>query len=220
MSATTEPSSEVNDRLLTLPQDVVNRAIEIHYSSLRTGIQVIIAKSGLVDSTSSITDLGDEVLHNTVETALRVADRFDPSRSAYSWLMGIAVNKLKEIRKTIHRDDKRILRVSDKNTGDYEPQGEQEDNEGSTSEEQLDAMLYRSSGRSSLEDSDPALEELLSLVNEGDRKVLSLAFVDGLSGAEVAAILGIREGAAYVRAARAKERLLKKYLTAHERNSK
>jgi len=56
-----------------------------------------------------------------------------------------------------------------------------------------------------------AAEELLGLVSEPDRQVLRLAIVEGLSGRELAAQLGITEGAARVRLHRAKQQLRRTY---------
>jgi DNA-directed RNA polymerase specialized sigma24 family protein len=88
------------------------------------------------------------------------------------------------------------------------------DIEDYTTEERIDAAIYHSTHGDSLEDSSPLLNELLSLVDDNDRRILTLAYVDQLNGIELAAALGVREGAAYVRVARAKEHLRKKYLVA------
>jgi DNA-directed RNA polymerase specialized sigma24 family protein len=56
------------------------------------------------------------------------------------------------------------------------------------------------------------MNELLSLVDESERKILTLVYIEGQEGADLAATLGIREGAAYMRVARAKEHLRQKYL--------
>lgn len=191
----------------------------MRYTDLRIGVQVLVAKSGLVDGEAKIAETADDLLHDTIETALKIADRFDPTRSPYSWLMGIAVKKLSEMARAIKREGKRIQIVTDKDDEDDGASARRgkDDNESSTAEEVIDSVLYRTSNRSSLEDQEPLLNELLALVKESDRQILMLAIVDGLSGAGLAASLGIREGAAYVRLARAKEHLRQKYLAIHER---
>ncbi len=64
-----------------------------------------------------------------------------------------------------------------------------------------------------------AIEELLSLVGEGSRRVLWLAFVQGLKGKALAAKLGIREGSAHVALNRAKTQLREAYYDAYGRGS-
>jgi RNA polymerase sigma factor (sigma-70 family) len=174
----------------------------------------MVAKSGLVEGKAQIIEIGDELLHSTIETALKSAAKFDPTRSAYSWLMGIAVNKVKEMRRSFHKETKRVQVFDDKEAGDGKPSASYESNEGEdhTAEELIDSVLYHSTNRSLLEQQDQSLSEILALVNESDRQILYLAIVDGLSGADLAAALGIREGAAYVRLARAKDHLRKAYL--------
>lgn len=219
MTATMKPSTSIDDNQEISPHTVVSHAIESHYASLRTGIQVMVAKSGLVDGETKIVDTADEVLHDTIETALRSADKFDITRSAYSWLMGIAVNKLREMRRAVKYETKRVQVFDDietENDGLGVRRGA-DDPVDSTAEERIDAVLYHSTNRSALEDHGQPLSELLALVNERDRRILTLAIVEGLSGADLAAILGIREGAAYVRLARAKEHLRQKYLAIYDR---
>ena len=53
----------------------------------------------------------------------------------------------------------------------------------------------------------PHLEEAMSRLNENDRTLLALRFYENKTGAEAAALLGIREGAAHKRTARAVEKL-------------
>jgi RNA polymerase sigma factor (sigma-70 family) len=213
LSVTMEPSTTRNTSLPISQKEVVSLAIEAHYSNLQTGIRVLVARSGLVDGETKIVETANEILQNTIEVALQAADRFDPTRSSYSWLMGIAVNKLREMRRDAKYETKRVQVFEDKDVDNDGPNERRElnDSEDSTAEERIDAVLYRTSNRSALEDQQQPLNEMLALVNESDRKILTLAIVDGLSGVDLAATLGIREGAAYVRLARAKEHLRKKY---------
>ena len=110
-------------------------------------------------------------------------------------------------------ETKRVQVFEDKEVDDdgSNTRRESDGSEDSTAEERIDAVLYRTSSRSDLEDQEQPLKEMLALVKESDRQILTLAIVDGLSGVDLAAVLGIREGAAYVRLARAKEHLRKKY---------
>lgn len=217
MSATMRPSTLVNDSQQISPHEIISQVIEERYSSLRYSVQVMVARSGLVEGEDKIVDIGDEILHNTIETALLSAGKFDPNRSAYSWLMGIAVNKLREMRRGVKYETKRVQVFEDKETDNNDSirHHDSDDNEDSTAAERIDAVLYCTSNRSLLEDHEQALKEMLALVKENERQILTLAIVDGLSGTDLAAVLGIREGAAYVRLARAKEHLRQKYLAIH-----
>ena len=193
LTTTMKPSTSKGDDQEISSKVVIRQAIESHYLNLRISIQVMVAKSGLVDGEMKIGDTSDEVLHDTIETALRSADKFDITRSAYSWLMGIAVNKLREMRREVQYETKRVQVFNDNET--------EEDGSGvlriaddvvdSTAEEQIDTVLYRSTNRSALEDQAQPLGELLALVKEGDCRILTLAIIDGLSGADLASVLGI-----------------------------
>lgn len=214
MPATIKPSSLIKNSQHISPQEAISQAIETHYLSLRASVQVMVARSGLVEGEVSILETADDVLHDTIETAIRSADRFDPTRSAYSWLMGIAVNKLREMRRDVKYEMKRVKVFEDKDVDDggSSVQHRLDDGEDCTAEEQIDAVLFHSTNRSFLEDQDQPLDEMLALVKESERHILSLAIVEGLSGIDLAAVLGIREGAAYVRLARAKTHLREMYL--------
>jgi RNA polymerase sigma factor (sigma-70 family) len=214
LSATLEPTKSLSDRQLVSTQDTLHREIETHYSSLQVGIRSMVANSGLVDGVEKIIEISDEVLHSTLETALKSAAKFDATRSARSWLMGIAVHKLMEIRRNFRKETERIRVFSDNELEDGKETAAHgfDDVQDYTAEEAIDSILYHTANRSLLEDQALFLNEILALVNESDRQILSLAIVDGLSGADLAATLGIREGAAYVRLARAKDRIRKAYL--------
>jgi RNA polymerase sigma factor (sigma-70 family) len=214
LSATLEPTKSLPGQQQISRQDILHREIETHYSSLQVGIRVMAAKSGLVEGEARIIEIADEILQSTIETAFKSAAKLDPTRSAYSWLMGIAVNKLREMRRSFHNEMKRVQLFSD----DDSKEGRQSaphgptDGHDYTAEEIIDSVLYSSTNRALLEDQAQSLNELLSLVKDSDRQILSLAIIDRLSGADLAAVLGIREGAAYVRLARAKDHLRKEYL--------
>ena len=60
-----------------------------------------------------------------------------------------------------------------------------------------------------------AVQNLLSLLTEGDRQVLELAFIDDLNGKDLAANLVVSEGAAYTKKSRAIARLRKAYTQAN-----
>jgi len=148
----------------------------------------------------------------TLETTIQIADRFDPSLNAYSWLLTIASNKLKDYRKKIAREYHHADLIgnmpdpqSPKQTNSDHPWREM------TEDERLERMLKKGADHSRLEDQLFGLDDLLSLVNENDRNILRLAYVSEMSGQELALALNITEAAALMRLSRARSRLYAAY---------
>jgi RNA polymerase sigma factor (sigma-70 family) len=210
-------SSSIDGSSLPSRRDIVTAVIDAQFNQLRTSICVLVARSGLAEGAAEIGELADEILQTTAEDALRGAETYDPSRSAHAWLLGIAAHKITDKQRSKAKDHDRTLSIEagvPQRTSSIQPAS---DPESQSPEDRLDAALYHSSLRDRLIDHDPFMDELLSLVNTEDRRVLTLVYVDGLDGVRLAAVLGIREGAAYVRAARAREHLRQKYLAAEGR---
>ena len=63
-------------------------------------------------------------------------------------------------------------------------------------------------------------DELLSLVDEDHRRLLRLAFIEGLRGKSLAARMGISEGAAWARTSRSLSRLRRAYFESEEEKGK
>jgi RNA polymerase sigma factor (sigma-70 family) len=167
-------------------------AIEREYAALRRGVEVLTWKLGVAAGRDALTAMAEDVLHEALARALRRAADFDPNRSAHAWLLGFAVNVLRERRRSVARAP---LPVS------------------------LDAPSGDNPDTPSLAERlcDPAalvelrVAELLNVVAPGDALVLRLAFVDGLRGRALGEALGIGEGAARVRQSRAVRRLAEAY---------
>jgi RNA polymerase sigma factor (sigma-70 family) len=87
--------------------------------------------------------------------------------------------------------------------------------ESKSEQEEFDALLADDESESAV--SRLRVEEILSLVGEGPRRVLRLAFVEGLRGKALAARLGIKEGSANVALNRAKAQLRETYHEARGR---
>jgi RNA polymerase sigma factor (sigma-70 family) len=194
------------------PRENLYEAIEEHLERLKSGVQVLVARSGTAEGSQAINDVADEILAMALETAIQIADRFDPSLNAYSWLLTIASNKLKDYRKKVAREYRHADLIG--NMPDPQPQDQSKSeplwNE-LAEDEKLERMLSKKTGRSRLEDQLFSLEELLSLVNENDRTVLRLAYISEMSGQELAAVLNITEAAALMRLSRARSRLYDAY---------
>lgn len=193
-------------------REIIAAAIQANIESLRVGIRVLIARNGLAEGIAEIVDLSDEILQTTVEAALRGAATYDPTRQAHAWLLGIAIHKIRDLLSERTRERARTIPLEQQARSRHGPDSQHGEDE--ETDNWLDSILYHSTARDRLVDTDPALEELLSLVDEDDRQILTLAYVDRLEGVDMAAALGIRAGAAYMRLARAREHLRQQYLAA------
>lgn len=203
---------------LTQKQQLLSEVIEQNCSYLQQITQVYVSrvikqfghKFGLTANRDTIETVTQEIFNDTVETALKIADKFDINRSPQAWLLGIAANKVKEWQRDQTYKSNKVVSLAEL------PQARQLNQQSSSdrlSDEEILGLLYQSSELSTPE-SQLMFEDLLSLVNDSDQEVLKLVFVDGKSGKLLAATLGITEGAAYTRKFRAIERLRKAYFQA------
>ncbi len=193
------------------------QAIEESCDSLLTGIRVLIWKMGMAGSEKEANELAQEILNETVVTALQNASSFIPEKSAHAWLMGIGANKIKELRTKEIRRNKRTgvvtetYQFSNQNVNAANTNVENLDQV--TEEDMIDFLITKTA------DANPirhkihlTFDELVSLVNSDDSLILKLAFVDNLKGKDLAATLQTSVGAANVRLSRAISRLRKAYL--------
>jgi RNA polymerase sigma factor (sigma-70 family) len=209
-------SSDIPHEALDQKRRALAEAIEGNYTRLLGGIRALVWKMSISDVPSTVDMIAHEILHETVVVALDKAGRYDPTKPAHSWLLGIAANKIKEyMRKTSNRERKTPsvvdIHVSKQN------RKQNTDTVGFTQElteeDMIDSLLFRSPENPLWQDRiNKSFDELINLVHEADRLVLSLAFTDNLRGKDLAATLGISEGAAYVRLSRAISRLREAYL--------
>jgi RNA polymerase sigma factor (sigma-70 family) len=188
-------------------RQLLAEAIEDHWSDLLVGIQIYVKRFGLAEDRSSIEKLSQEVLQDTVITALQSSGNYDPSRPARPWLLGVALNQIRRLRRTQYRERRYITPVADT------PQVQvlQQSDHGELTEDEMFALLCQSAEQPGPH-SRLTLDEILCLVKESDKQILKLAFVGGLRGKSLAAELGISEGAAYVRLSRSVARLREAYL--------
>lgn len=139
-----------------------------------------------------------ELLNEVVVRALRGAERFDPSRQAMGWLLGIASNIIlqEKQRRSLSRRREPFL----------------QDVMIATDQFSLDDLLGRlhPDRSSSVEDVLAAREELkrlMVLLNEEEKTLVQLSVIEQYSAKEVADQLGCSPGAARVRLFRALKRL-------------
>lgn len=176
-------------------KEQLQEATESCLERLRPGIQVIVARSGIVESRAAINDMADEILQVTIETAFRKADRFDPAKNIYAWLLSIATNIVKDYRKRANKEASRLTNIQDiELPSNTKPDDEQELD--MAEDERLDALLY-GNRQASRNEPNYELDQLLSLVDGGDREILRLTYVDEMNTHETAKRLGISEPAVY-----------------------
>jgi RNA polymerase sigma factor (sigma-70 family) len=163
---------------------LIHQALEDEdsYRKLRRGV-VIYAFKLLGSCTPEVTHArAEEIVQEAVAQAFAKVDTYDTARPAVNWLLGFAINVIRQTQ----RDRGRTAAMID-----------------NTPLDQLEDLVDRIHGLEA--------QELLSLVSAPDQQILRLAIIDGLSGRELAAELGISEGTARVRLHRAKQQLRQAY---------
>ena len=133
-------------------------------------------------------DAAADIAAEVFLTAFRVRRTFDPSRgSVKAWLYGITTNHLS----SYHRSEQRAYRAMAR-------AGVPEQQEG-----HADAVIDQVAAEALR----PALLAALADLTRGEREVLLLVALGGLSHADVAAALGIRYGTVASRLSRARAKL-------------
>lgn len=183
---------------------LLEEAVKGHEEELSAGIRVYIWRFGMARNRASIEALTEEVLQDTAEIALRKLEEYDEGRKPVPWLLGITLNVIRHRL----RDEVRRNRVYP--SSNRVPQAHVPARPPGQSAEKLTFDPAVESEEEILLNSMTA-DEVLSLVGENDRQVLRLAYIEGLSGRELAARLAISEGVVHTRLSRARTRALKAY---------
>ena len=199
------------DSELLQKQQLLSQAVQQEWQYLQNTIQIYVIRAirqsgdklGNSSDRNFTETVAREIFHETVATALKIARKFDPNRSARSWLLGIAAKKILRWQRQQNQQNQKITPIAELPLA---RKLKQQNSEG-LSEEEILGILYNSSNSSDPE----MLEYLLSLVNDSYRKILKLAFVDGLDGESLAAALGTTPGAAYTKKHRAIAQLRQAY---------
>jgi RNA polymerase sigma factor (sigma-70 family) len=191
--------------------------LEESHDELLTSIRVLIWKMGMASSHEEADSLSHEILNETIITAINIEDRYNAVKSMRAWLLGIATNKIRELRTKEARRGKRVGTVAE--TYQYSLEKSKsapimnKDSERITEDEMIDYLNARNTQDNPLDHKiHISFAELISLVGPGDQKVLKLAFQDNLKGNDLAATLKLSDGAANVRLSRAISRLRQAYL--------
>ncbi len=123
-------------------------------------------------------------------------------------MLTFAIHEIQNLKRAEQRRLKLVVPVSDTEQARKSRKGDKSDelNEGYFYD-----LIYRPPKESRW-----SFAELISSADAGDRQVLTLHFVEGLEGAELAAALGTSIGAAYTRLSRAKDRLRQQFTNEQE----
>ena len=136
----------------------------------------------------------EEIVAEAVGRALERADAFDPRRSAFHWVTGIAINVIREARRRAGRP------IHVKQTDLGEPAWRR------VLESLIDPAMHQDGSQVE------RLQQALSKLRESDRRLLELGCVRGLDGAALAREVGAPSpGAARVRLCRAAKALAEAY---------
>jgi RNA polymerase sigma factor (sigma-70 family) len=198
-------SNQQSDTELLQKQRLLNAAIEEGEQGLLAGIRVYLWKFKVCKDRAAMEAASKEVLQDTVKAALSSANNYDPDRPASAWLLGVAINQIRRLRRTQNYDRLHIVPVGEI----LHPASlaRQSDSDSLSDDTVFD--LIRNSNRHPFAQSGPSLEELLSGLTEDEKEVLKLAYIEGLRGKSLAARLGVSEGLAWARLSRARTRLRK-----------
>ncbi|WP_026735145.1 RNA polymerase sigma factor [Fischerella sp. PCC 9605] len=210
-----QPVDPSHDPDLQKKRQLLCEAVQQEWQVIQGTIQVYVSRAikqfGSNFSNTCVQDsievVAKEILHETVETALKKAGEFDLNLLPSPWLLGIAAKKIQQWQRQKIQENRWITPVAEL------PQVrkiKQQLNYETLSDEEILGLLHQSSN-SSDPDSQLMLEYLLSLVKDSDREVLKLAFVDGKTGESLAAALGTTIGAAYTKKHRVIARLRQAY---------
>lgn len=181
----------------------VRAAIDEHFEALLRDAHVFAHSLRVPGDRDSA---AQDALQAAVETAIRVAGQYDPSRPAYPWLRKLVFNAVRTYRLRAIRQRDRNPSLTEAAAQAARQQRESgEDVSGLSDDELLGRLGARTEGPEVEADSE--VNAALSVLSPVQQQILHLRFRDGLSAAEVAAQLGCSEGAVHTRVSRAKDRL-------------
>lgn len=205
-------------------RETVLKAIEENLPQLQGSIGVYVRKYHLIMSGETYQDVFNELLHETITAALQSADRLKPRQPVMAWLRVIAMNKAREMARSQKRMREWVESIGNaakRNQSGKVLPDKYQDMEKIPDEEKLDAILYRSSKRNLLMGEQLfSFKELIGLISEKDAQILTWSYLHNMSNIEIAAELGVSEGAANVRISRARNTLKKKYRSSMEKTRK
>jgi len=183
------------------PGVALRAAIEREFDAVRRGVEILVWRLGLAETRVEVIALGEDALQEVIRRALDRADAFDANRSVHAWLLGIATKVLQEQRRRIWRERQHLIGSIDSAL----------ESTSETNSSRVISGLIAKRVHELAEQQDQNVMEILDLVSPADREILTYRYVDQLDGREIAANLGISEGAARVRLSRALQKLTIEY---------
>ena len=187
---------------LKASREKLEDAIEQFKKNLLMDIRVYLKRFKLPDSKEH----AEEILSEVKITALKNAGNYNSENSAKAWLRQAALYMIQHL----CRDQKKQPRTTSVSDAVLKF-GFDGDVENASESELFDYLEQRSVERF-FRESQLKAEEIISVVNDKDQKILRLSFIVGYSSKEIAAHYGISEGAADVRLSRARTNLRKEFL--------
>jgi RNA polymerase sigma factor (sigma-70 family) len=183
-------------------REKLEEAIEQFEKNLLLDIRMYLRNLKLPDSKEH----AEEIFSVVKITALRNAGNYDSDNSARAWLRQAAFYKIQHL----YRDGKKQPRTTSISSAAMNC-GFDGNIENASESELFDYLEQKSVDRFFRENQMNA-DEILSVVNADDRKLLKMRFISGYSTKEIAAHYGISDNAADVRLSRAKNRLQREFL--------
>ena len=201
-SKSKKSNASLNDVEITLRREKLEDAILRYGSNLLMDIRMYLKRFGLEHFLGQAEDIWSEIK----VTALQNAGNYNPECSAKAWLRQAAFYTVLHL----NRDEKKEITTF--SISDVVQQLGFEDDVDQTNETELFDFLRQKSLNHLWGTNSFTFDDILSVVEKDDRKILELKFVEGLTAKEIAAHYGISEGAAEVRLHRAKNRLKREFL--------
>jgi RNA polymerase sigma-70 factor (ECF subfamily) len=176
----------------TSQADALRRFVADQHETLVSTLRLFLLKANL----PAAEDSAHELLNEVVLEALQHADRFDRTRQAMAWLLGIAANLIRRRQLDTARRDYREPLIRDLYGA----------HEHTLSDDELFDRLLPHAHVNEPEPSESPLK-LIDRLSASDQQVLQLAMINELDGAALARALNVAPGTARVRLHRAIQRL-------------
>lgn len=174
-------------------------------ATLLPSLRRYVLHAGL-SSGRSLEDEVADLLQEVVVHALRAAGEFDVTRRPAPWVLGIAVNLIRRRRVEQAKQRRRLVNPGEPGAGGAA--GAEGVTGGAMSADVVfDRFAAASENPEEFFAGRQVASSWLALVSDADRQVLQHAVLQGMDGAELAAVLQISAGAARVRLHRALQRL-------------
>jgi RNA polymerase sigma factor (sigma-70 family) len=199
-----EPKPDIyDDSEKAKRQHLLAEAIRREELRVRKGIRLYLRNLKAVKNYAELEEKIDEVFQIATAQAWRKADDYKPDLPADKWLLTFAINAIQNMKRAEERRLQLVVPVSDT---EQAKAARQRDKSRELNEDDFYDLIYKPPKKSPW-----SFEELISPLDTSDQRILTLHFVEGLEGADLAAALGISVGAAYTRLSRAKNRLRQQF---------